>query len=30
VLYKGEPGERILIVVEQLVSGLRTRDFFSN
>src|SRR5215204_7402216 len=30
VLYKGEPGERILTVVEQLVGGLRTRDFFSN
>lgn len=29
VLYKGGPGERILTVVEQLVSGLRTRDFFS-
>ena len=30
VFYKGEPGEKILTVVEQLVGGLRTRDFFSN
>ena len=30
VIYKGEPGERILTVVEQLVGGLRTRDCFSN
>ena len=30
VIYKGEPGERILTVVAQLVGGLRTRDCFSN
>ena len=30
VIYKGEPGERILTVVEQLVGGLRTRDYDSD
>src|SRR5215204_3258779 len=30
VLYKGESSEKIQSVVEQLVGGLQTRDFFSN